>query len=318
MNSRHLIDPELLPALDALPPLELSNETLPAVRQGGLPLVGEPVDADAVTMAVRTVPGPPGAPEVGVIIYTPRGATGPLPCLLHLHGGGYVAGSAAEFEPLQRPLAPAAGCVIVSVDYRLAPETRYPGAIEDCYAALTWIFANAAALDIDTARIGVMGESAGGGLAAALALLSRDRGKLQIAFQHLIYPMLDDRTCSRAPTHPYAGQHVWTADNNAFGWASLLGVAPGSANVSCYAAAARAENLSGLPPTFIATGALDLFLEEDLEYARRLMWAGVPVELHVYPGAYHGFELLAPDTQVGRTANRDSRAALRRALNGRA
>ena len=157
-----------------------------------------------------------------------------------------------------------------------------------------------------------MGESAGGGLAAALALLARDRGEYSIAFQHLIYPMLDDRTGTETP-HPYAGEYLWTPANNMFGWSALLSVAPGSAGVSPYAAAARAADLAGLPPAFIATGALDLFVEEDIEYARRLIRAGVPVELHVYPGAFHGFDL-SPDARVAQEARRISVAALRRAL----
>jgi acetyl esterase/lipase len=158
-----------------------------------------------------------------------------------------------------------------------------------------------------------MGESAGGGLAAALALLARDRREHSLAFQHLIYPMLDDRTCVAKNPHLFAGEFLWTAHNNAFGWSALLGAAPGSANVSPYAAAARADDLSGLPPTFISTGALDLFLEEDMEYARRLIRQGVPVELHVYPGAYHAFDFLT-NARIAAAARRDSLAALRRFL----
>jgi triacylglycerol lipase len=317
MNSRHLVDPELLPLLDFLPPLTLSEETLPALRAAKWPIVGDPVPAGAVTMDVRRVPGPRGAPEVGLVIYAPSEARGRRPCVLYIHGGGYVAGTAGELEPVHRSLALTADCVIVSVEYRLAPETRFPGAIEDCYAALGWTVANAELLNIDAARVGVMGESAGGGLAAALALMCRDRGKYGLAFQQLIYPMLDDRTCARPDPHPFAGEFVWTAGNNAFGWASLLGVAPGADEVSCYAAAARARDLAGLPPAFISTGALDLFVDEDIEYARRLNRAGVPVELHVYAGAYHGFDLFVPSAAVARAANRDSLVALRRALHGR-
>jgi triacylglycerol lipase len=167
-------------------------------------------------------------------------------------------------------------------------------------------------LGIDPARIAVEGESAGAGLAAALTLLARDRGEFAIIHQHLIYPMLDDRTCV-AETHPYAGEFVWTPESNLFGWSSLLGCAPGGNGISCYAAAARAEDLSGLPSTFIAVGALDLFAQEDIEYARRLIQAGVPTELHVYAGAYHGFELAA-DAQVSIRAQGNSISALRRAL----
>jgi len=314
MNSRHLVDPQLLPLLDALPPLELTVQTLPAVRAAAFTPPADPAAEKAVAVSVRKIPGPVGAPDLAVRIYTPRQGEGHLPCIFHIHGGGYVAGSAAALEPLHRKLAFDAECVIVSVDYRLAPETRFPGAIEDCYAALQWTSANADTLRVDSRHIGVMGESAGGGLAASLALLARDRGGPALAFQHLIYPMLDDRTGTRPTAHPYAGEFIWTATNNVFGWQSLLGVPPGTPEVSCYAAAARAANLSGLPRTYLATGALDLFIEDDLEYARRLIRAGVPVELHVYPGAYHGFDLFAPDAEVARQALADGLNALKREL----
>jgi triacylglycerol lipase len=226
----------------------------------------------------------------------------------------FVVGTAAMMDPAHRALALELDCSIVSVEYRLAPETPFPGAIEDCYAALAWLFKEAPRLGVDSSRIGVMGESAGGGLAAALALLTRDRGEYRLAFQHLIYPMLDDRTCVSAPPHPYTGEFIWTPHNNAFGWSALLNAQPGSDGVSIYAAPARAEDLSGLPKAFISTGALDLFLEEDIEYARRLARHGVPVEMHVYAGAYHAFDLQF-DARVAADAARDSASALRRALH---
>ena len=311
MKSRHLVDPDLLALFDSLPAVEFTTELLPAIRSTSLPFEVDSAAVDAAELARRKVPGPKGAPEVEVAIYRPRDKSGAIPCILHLHGGGYVVGSTATLEPIHRSLSAAAGCCLVSVEYRLAPETRFPGAIEDCYAALTWLFAQAPSLGLDSARIGVMGESAGGGLAAALALLARDRGEHKLKFQHLIYPMLDDRTCVAQEPHPYAGEFLWTPRNNAFGWSALLGVAPGSDNVSPYASAARAADLSGLPPTFISTGALDLFLEEDMEYARRLTRAGVSVELHVYPGAYHAFDILTK-APIAAAANRDSLSALRR------
>ena len=203
------------------------------------------------------------------------------------------------------------GCVVVSVGYRVAPETVFPGNVEDCYAGLKWVFENAAEQGFDTSRIGVKGESAGGGLAAALALLARDRGEYKLAFQHLIYPMLDDRTGTSSEPHDYAGHFIWQVEGNRFGWKLLLGREPGGDDVSPYAAPSRATDLTGLPPTFIYTGALDLFVEEDLEYARRLIRAGVPTELHVYPGAFHGFEVAA-ESQVAQQAIRDTTAALRR------
>jgi len=202
------------------------------------------------------------------------------------------------------------GCVIVSVDYRLAPETTFPGAVEDCYAALTWFRRKAGEFGVDAHRIGVSGMSAGGGLAAALALYVRDRGEALLAFQHLIYPMIDDRTCVREP-NAHIGQHVWTHADNSFGWRALLGSDPGGAGVSPHAAASRAEDLSGLPATYLAVGALDLFLHENLDYVSRLAHAGIPVEAHVYPGAYHGFHV-AQAASVTRAAEQQSRAALER------
>lgn len=314
-QSRHLVDPELVGLLDLFPTVPLSLEALPAMR-GRAPIMQvDPATIEAVSRENRKVPGPNGAPEVPVLIFRPKAATGALPCIFHIHGGGYVGGSAESFEPLSRPLAAELNCVIVSVEYRLAPETPHPGPVEDCYAALAWTFAHAAELGVDPGRIGVMGESAGGGLAAALALLARDRGEYPLAFQHLTYPMLDDRTCV-GDQHPITGEYIWTPHNNHFGWSCLLGVEPGSEGVSPYAAAARAEDLAGLPPTFIATGSLDLFLEEDMEYARRLVRAGVPTELHVYPGGFHAFDIV-PDAAVAKAMRRDARASLARALKDR-
>jgi acetyl esterase/lipase len=223
-------------------------------------------------------------------------------------------GSADEQYSTLKSIVLAIGCAAVAVDYRLAPETPHPGPLEDCYAALQWLFTHADELGIDPGRIAVGGSSAGGGLAAALALLARDRGEIPLLFQLLIAPMIDDRTCTLANPHPYTGEFIWTPQANRFGWTSLLGQEPGGADVSPYAAAARAEHLEGLPATFINVGALDLFLEEDMEYARRLMRAGVPTELHVYPGAYHGFRMAA-DAQVTLAAERDQLSALKRAFD---
>jgi acetyl esterase/lipase len=246
-----------------------------------------------VDVTERHVPGPQGAPEVRVLVYLPKSAPRPLPALLWIHGGGYVLGSADQDDPQVKNIVDQIGCAAVSVDYRLAPETPHPGPVEDCYAALKWLQEHAAELGVDPGRIAIGGASAGGGLAAGLGLLARDRGEVPLAFQLLIYPMLDDRTVSHPDPHPYTGEFIWTHDANRFGWTSLLGQEPGSEGVSPYAAAARAEHLAGLPPTYICVGALDLFLEEDMEYARRLIREGVPTELHVYPGAYHGFNMAA-------------------------
>lgn len=312
-SSRHLVDRDLLPVLEAQPLVPLSLGMLDQHRNRPVAIDVDPAVKAATEMVTRKIPGSSGAPDVGLLLCRPLKAKRYLPCILYIRGGGYVQGAAAWREPLLRSLALELDCVVAAVDYRLAPETRFPGALEDCTAALDWLFAEAVALGLDARRIGVMGDSAGGGLAAALALWNRDRNGPALAFQHLMYPMLDDRTCTRDDPHSYTGEFVWDRHNNHFGWSALLGVEPGSADVSAYAAPARATDLGRLPPTFIATGALDLFLEENLDYARRLARAGVPIELHVYPGAFHGFDF-APHTAVAAQARRDSREALKRLL----
>jgi triacylglycerol lipase len=314
--SRHLVDPELLPMLDGFKPLILTKGNLEAVRAFARQRALLSQNSQVAARSVRSAaPGPKGAADVDVLIHWPEVVEAPLPCILHMHGGGYMFGSAAAEASRHRLMAASLSCCVASIEYRLAPETPFPGAIEDCYAALAWLVSHAAELDIDASRIGVMGESAGGGLAASLALMARDRGDYALAFQHLIYPMIDDRTGGTDHPHPYAGEFLWTAQNNQFGWASLLGGAPGAADVSPYAAAARAQDLSGLPPAYLSTGALDLFVDDTLDYARRLMRAGAPVELKVYPGAFHGFDY-DPSAAVSVRAREDSLAALARALHG--
>lgn len=317
MNDLDLVDPELRPTLEMMPAFAFTKESLPGIREGmsqGMAMMQ--ANATLAPAEEHHVPGPNGSPDVRVLVYRPaKAAAGPLPAVFHIHGGGYVMGVAEMMAIDHSEMIDQLGCVVVTVDYRLAPETSHPGPIEDCYAALKWTFAEAKSLGIDPRRIGVSGESAGGGLAAALALLARDRGEVKLAYQHLIYPMIDDRTCVAKNPHPHVGKYVWDAAANLFGWTSLLGKAPGSADVDCYAAASRATDLSGLPPTFMALGALDLFLEENVDYALRLTRAGVPMELHIYPGAYHGFQA-NPQARVTLTAKRDSSDAMARFMAG--
>jgi acetyl esterase/lipase len=311
MDTLALVDPELRPLIAAWPMFELSAETLPLMRDRSMPL--PPIPEGLATREIVQTTGPDGN-AIDLHVWRPVSpAPDPSAGILHIHGGGYVAGTAESMGFMLAPMAAATGCPIVSVEYRLAPETPHPGPVDDCYAALAWLHANAAMLGVDSTRIGVMGESAGGGLAAGLALLARDRGEYALAFQHLIYPMLDDRTCVAAEPNPWTGEFIWNRQHNLFGWTALLGVAPGGPDVSPYAAAARATDLAGLPPTYIATGALDLFVDENLDYAGRLIRAGVPTELHVYPGAYHGFHFDAKAAVTG-IAQRDSTQALARAL----
>lgn len=310
MSTRHLVDPEILPLLELWPTLTLTADSLAQARQWQPP-AAEPA-GDRVIEERVTVPGPAGSPDVALLILRPAETPAAAGCIYHMHGGGYVLGAVEGGAVRLRPMVEALGCVIVSVDYRLAPETPFPGPIEDCYAGLAWTCANAERLGIDPARIGLMGESAGGGLAAALALLARDRGEYRVAFQHLLYPMIDDRTCV-SDGDPTVGEFVWNRTSNYFGWRSMLGVDPGSEGVSPYVAAARAEDVSDLPPTYIATGALDLFRDENIAYAQRLLSAGVPTEFHIWPGAVHAFDAL-PGAAIATEANQSRVAALRRAL----
>lgn len=310
-----LVAPELRAALNFFPKIDFSAGIEPyRGNMFGAERPPLPPELLAVGYEERMIPGHPGDPDVRILIYTPPGsAIGLRPAVLEIHGGGFVIGNADMGDAGNRALAMQLGCVVVSVDYRLAPETVWPGALHDCYAALTWLHDNAGALGVDPARIAIAGGSAGGGHAAALAIYARDRGGPPICFQLLDFPMLDDRTCSAADPHPYCGDFGWTPEMNRFGWRSLLGTEPGGSDVPEAAAPARTRDLAGLPPAYIMVGALDLFLEEDLEYARRLMRVGVPVELHVIPGAYHGFGL-AQDAPQTKQAIRWRVDALARAL----
>lgn len=310
-SSRHLVDPELLPVLEALPLFDLSTDSLPAMRATRASIGAGDVAFPGLRFERRTVQAPSGA-YVRVNVFQPETPAKARPAILHIHGGGYVLGTADMTNAANAATALKLDCVIVSVDYRLAPETPFPGPLDDCHAALRWLHASAAELRVDPQRIAIAGESAGAGIAAGLALMARDHGDAPICFQCLVYPMLDDHT-NTDNTGPYAGEFVWNARSNAFGWTAYLGQAPGGAGVSQYAAAARAPDLSGLPPAFINCGALDLFAGEDIAYARRLIHAGVATELHIYPGAFHGFPL-APGTRLAEIAERDRIEALRRAF----
>ena len=261
----------------------------------------------------RHVPAPAGAPDVVIRIYRPQVAPTILPVLLWIHGGGYMIGNVEQDDTLARMMALAAGCAVVSVDYRLAPENPFPAPLDDCYTALKWIADNAHEQRFDRARIAVGGASAGGGLAAGLALLARDRKEIPIAFQLLIYPMIDD--CNIAPASAdNPDTLMWTRASNLIGWRAYLGCEPGAGEVSPYAAAIRATDLSGLPAAYIAVGELDLFAFENIDYARRLMQANVTTELHIYPGAFHGFDMLGPVAAVSQRFAQDRDQAIKRAL----
>lgn len=319
MTTRHLVDPELIALLDIFPEIDVSPEGLAGAREVVKMLEPEALgtgDGLAVRAEERMIDGPQGPGTLRVYVIQPEAAAArPRGAIVHFHGGGYVIGRPEGSLPLLRATAVAQDCVIVTVDYRLAPENTWQAATEDGMAALTWTMANAGTLGIDPARVGVMGESAGAGLAACVALIARDRGGPALAFQNLLYPMLDDRTVTRGDDNPVTGEFIWNRESNRHGWTAWLGQAPGGADVSPYAAPARATDLSGLPPTWIGVGALDLFLEEDAGYALRLNRAQVPVDFAIYPGGYHAFDL-SPTGAVAARINADRQAALARALAG--
>jgi triacylglycerol lipase len=317
MSTIELVDPELRDALALWPLVPLSADSLMQRRANSLKVISAVPKPDLPDIAVGEirVESAFGAEPIRVLTYRPVRSDHPLPTILHIHGGGFVMGTPEMKDVENRLLASELRCAIYSVDYRLAPEAPHPAPLEDIYSVFAWLHANAGQLELDPARIGIKGESGGGGFAAAAALYARDQQGPGFAFQHLIYPMIDDRTAVRKDLHPHVGEFVWTQENNYFGWRSLLGKEPGSAGVSPYAAASRAADVSGLPPTYISVGGLDLFLEENMTYADRLSRAGVPVEFHMYPGTYHGF-YQATNARVTRQAERDNREALQRFLHG--
>jgi len=309
-KTRHLVDPEIHTMLE-MPPFDLTHATLEEIRANPL-FSGSDLPPPPFPVIEAFAPSEHG-PDVRLVIMNPPSANTGRGAILHIHGGGMVVGVADTATVTKCPLALEHDAVVVSVDYRLAPETPFPGPQEDNYAALLWLVDNAASLGVDPARIVVMGESAGGGLAASLAQMTRDRGGPQLAGQVLIYPMLDWRTGGRDDLHKnrHTGEWIWTRDKNRFGWEALRGdYQPTDARKGWFSPA-LADDLSNLAPACIVTGALDLFLDEDLAYARRLIDAGVPCELHVYPGAIHAFEMV-PDTALAAQAATDLRRGLGR------
>ncbi len=318
MNMKDRLDPELAAPLETFLSLTgggLNLYDIPATRKrmdemAAAQMAKMPV-IEGIASMDRHVPGPDG--DVFVRIYQPTDRPATLPALVWIHGGGYVLGSVERDDLLATHLAKVAQCLVVSVEYRIAPEFPSPAAVEDSYAALKWLATHTSELGVELSRIAIGGASAGGGVAAGLALLTRDRAEVELAFQLLIYPMIDDRNVVAASeTRP--DTYVWTRENNLMGWRAYLGREPGGEDVSPYAAASRATDLSGLPPAYIPVGELDLFLDENINYAQRLLAAGVPTELHVYPGAYHGFNGIAPRADIAQRLNTERDNALKRML----
>ncbi len=280
------LDPQIAKIISNDPPGVLSAGSLTAMRASAAKPSAPP--SDDVERRDHVVAGEPG---VVVRVHRPAGATGALPCVYSMHGGGYVTGSYDNDDARLDGWSRAYQCAGVSVEYRLAPETPYPGPLEDCYQGLTWVFDHHGELGVDSGRIGVAGTSAGAGLAAGLAILARDRGEVPLRFQLLDAPMIDDRQVT--PSSRRDDLVIFDRHSSEFGWRCYLGALYGTAHVPGYAAPARATDLSGLPPAYVCVGNVNGFRDEAIDYAMRLNQAGVPAELHVHPGAPHGVKRFA-------------------------
>ena len=310
LDRQHLAVYRVMPddLLSGLPDIEATRVRAAELARGR----ERPPWPAAVETEDRVAPGPDGN-DVVVRLYLPSGRQTPGAALYWIHGGGMVMGQLDMDDDGCAAIADTLNIVVASVDYRLAPEHPFPAPVEDCYAGLRWFVGQAGELGVDTARVAIGGASAGGGLAAGTTLVARDRGEVALAYQWLVYPMLDDRN---AATHSPASDDpkVWNRFANDYGWNAYLAGRAGADDVSPYAAPARATDLAGLPPTYINVGDLDLFLDEDIAYAQAMMRAGVPVELHVYPGAFHGSNGFVSRSALAARWRADERASLARAL----
>jgi acetyl esterase/lipase len=316
-------DSELAPVVELLSSLRAPDAYRPdniLEMRAPVPGLEAPTDeiltrGGAYSVQQQTVPGPDGAPDISLLICLPKIAASPTAAIYHIHGGGMIVGDnrfgLVEMIDLAEPL----GMAVVSVEYRLAPETPHPGPVADCYAGLVWTSAHAAEFNIDPQRIVIAGASAGGGLAAAVTLMARDHNGPAIFAQVLQSPMLDDRNDTPS-ARQMRGLGIWDRSSHETGWNALLGDGVrGGPDVSPYAAPSRAQDLSGLPPTFIDVGTAETFRDEDVAYASRIWQAGGRVELHVWPGGFHGFDIVAPDATISQDAIAARAAWLRRQMN---
>jgi acetyl esterase/lipase len=305
-------DPELAAAIPVLPVLDVSD--LPAARATLTELRAQlpAPDETGVTVSEVDVPGPDGAPDVRLRIYRPDGPAGRAG-IYDVHGGGFIMGDLDGSHAANVAIARAVGAVLVTVDYRLAPEHPYPAGIEDCYAGLVWFAKHAEEYGVDADRIALHGISAGGGLCAGLALMARDRGGPAIAFQYLGVPEVDDRL-ETPSMRAFIDTPIWNRPNAVVSWDSYLGEGvPGTDGVPPYAAPARAADLTGLPPAYVSVMAFDPLRDEGIAYALALQAAGVPVELHLFPGTFHGSSLIE-DATISRREAAERVAVLRQAL----
>ncbi len=314
MKPAPIFDPEVYAVASQFPAVNVADAVgtramFAAMFAAVAPQGGPPADP-RVTQTESKIPGPSAAPDIPVRIYTPKGAVGLRPAFVNFHGGAFILGDLETEHARCLKMSAEAGAVSIGVDYRLAPEHPFPAAPEDCYAALKWVAANAAALGIDPKKIVIGGGSAGGALTAAVAQMARDRGGPALAMQMLIYPVIDDR-CETESMRVGRDALVWNSRHSLDMWNHYIGV--DRSNVSPYAAPARAKDLSGLAPAYVITCEHDPLRDEGLLYAMRLMQAGVPVEVHNYPGTVHGFDLMTPDAAVAKRAFEEGVAAFKRA-----
>ena len=314
------LDAEHRAAFEEMPPRDLDptdiERSVAALREGAAERAAEaPPAPEGVSIEDRQVAGPDGAPKISIRLYRPANLPDNAPALYWIHGGGMVLGSVETSDDFCGRFASNLRALVASVEYRLAPEHPFPAPLDDCYAGLRWLASSTDELKLDPGRIAIGGGSAGGGLAAGLALLVRDLEEIEVCFQLLVYPMIDDRNVTPS-SHAITDPRLWDRSANLVGWNAYLEGNAGAEGVSPYAAPARATNLAGLPPAYISVGALDLFLDEDIAYAQALLEANVPVELRVYPGAFHGSPNRLPDADLSRRWAADLESALERALHG--
>ena len=300
----HLVDPELQPILNKFTGFEISNDALEALRS--LPV---PEPAETTKVSEVFIPRLKQDEPLRLLIIDPLSKQDNGPAVLYLHGGGFVMGSPETILPTAQKLAADIGCVIILPAYRLAPEFPFPHALRDNERALEWIFENAQKLNVDPSRVAICGDSAGGGHAVVLANSVVKRQDIEISFLCLIYPMLDDQTGLDTSLEEVSGEFIWTVENNRYGWRAYIG--DNHADVLECGIPARIKNFENFPPVFIATGSLDLFVRENQEFAARCKEQGIPVELHVFPGAYHGFNVIVPDAQISQKFHQTCVAAFK-------
>jgi acetyl esterase/lipase len=303
-------DHELAPIVAAIPLLDIND--IPAARAGMLAMreaMPPFVQPGNITVGKRTVPGPPGDPDIELTIFTPRERAASAPALYWIHGGGFVLGDVEGDLAAPAQVASELGAVVASVEYRLAPEHPFPAPVEDCYAGLLWMAAHADELGFDPGKVAVGGLSAGGGLAAAVALLARDRGGPALCYQVLDIPEVDDRL-STPSMKQFTDTPLWNHPNAVISWQAYLG--PDAGETSIYAAPARATDLTGLPPAYVVTCEFDPLRDEGIEYAQRLLQAGVSTELHHYPGTFHGSIGAGAGSAISTRMTEDRLAALGR------